>query len=179
MNLRYTNKKYMNYDNVNKTGDYWKEKIAPNLQTVMYFSSFEYYLKRMSGLPSGKWLEDSVNVMFLKIPYLLDTELFLSHYKKKCVSFITPPKPEDGVHRIIYQISPTLHVEASLWMWIEKNEVYSYVGVFACANKYADYMKFCNEVEKFKHIGDTENSGFGFSTSAASISSKGVGFGRE
>lgn len=164
----------MNYDNINLIHDYWKEKIIPYLSHNMNITSFEDYLNRFSYLPSGNWMHRFELISFLRVPFLINPVEFVKQYESKCVSFFSPSKPEEGVYRIIYQISNTLHVDAALWMWVEQKEVQAYVALFVCFNNDAEFLSFSESMEKFKLIGDTENiKTFGF---AGGVSENKPGF---
>lgn len=67
-------------------------------------------------------------------------------------------KPEDGLQRIIYQISPTLHVELCLWFWVENKELQQYGSVFAACNDESEFLRFVDDLyKKMRKTGDTED----------------------
>lgn len=153
----------MNYDHLNQIHEYWVNKIFPNLHHYMPLTSFEDYLKRMSFIPSGKWLSDMDSVKILRVPFVVDPSSFSEMYKKHCVAYGCPAKPEDGVHRIVYQISPTLHVEGAVWIWIESKQVQSYMSLLVCFKEEKELKTFLEHIGSIKRRGDTEdnpNKGF-------------------
>lgn len=155
----------MNYNHLNTTHEYWENELFPHLQHNFVVSSFDDYLKRFASLPSGKWLRDMESIKLLRIPFVVDPSQFLKTYKKNCVTYCTPTKVEDGVHRIIYQISPTLHIETALWMWIEKNVLNSYLSMFACFHNDLEIKKFFASIDSMKRTGDTDSAvSSGFAT---------------
>ena len=154
----------MNYNHLNKVYTYWRKNILPHLAHTFITSSFDDYLKRFSFLPSGKWIKDVENFKIHRIGFAIDPEEFAKKYKDCCVTYNTPIKPEDGIQRIIYQISPTLHVEMSLWVWIEHDNLYSYGSLFACYGDDTEFKHFVDDLfEKMSRTGNTEDkSNLGF-----------------
>ena len=154
----------MNYDDLNKIYMYWRKKIAPNLEHRLTVSSFDDYLKKFSFLPSGKWLKDFDSVKLTRNLFAVDPEKLAKKYKDCCVAYNAPSKPEDGVQRVIYQISPTLHMEAALWIWVEQEELNSYAGVFICYRNDEEYHEVMDELYKMRKEGKTDerrkNPGF-------------------
>ena len=148
----------MNYDNLNQVHDYWVEDIFPHLNHNMAISSFDDYLKRLSSLPSCKWLRDINSIKVLRAPFVVDPVKFATAYKKYCVAYACPAKPEDGMHRIIYQISPTLHLEGGLWIWVENKEIQSYLSMFVCFKDDKELIKFFTDVTPFRREGNTEEN---------------------
>lgn len=147
----------MNYDYLNKVHEYWITEIFPHLSHHLTLSSFDDYLKRMAFLPSGKWLRDYDAVKLVRIPFACNPSEFVLKLKKHCVSYCCPAKPEDGIHRIIYQISPTLHVEAALTIWVDKNDVQSFISMFACFHDEKELIKFLEKMYEIRRTGDTED----------------------
>lgn len=132
------------------------DEVFPNLTHHMAITSFDDYLKQMSFLPCCKWLGEIDLVKIIRVPFTLDPAEFTKQYKKHCVAYACPAKPEDGVHRIIYQISPTLHIEAALWIWIENKQLQSYLSMFVCFKDDKELMKFLKDVLPMRRTGDTE-----------------------
>lgn len=146
----------MNYDNLNKVYNYWHNEILPNLKHVFNSVSFEEYLKRFAWLPSGKWIKDGEMVKINRTGFAIDPVKFTKKYKYNCVGYFTPLKPEDGVQRIIYQITPTLHVELALWIWVEHDILNSYGSTLICYHNEKEYFEFVNELYKIRRTGNTE-----------------------
>ena len=149
----------MNYDQLNQVYDFWRKDILPNLSHKFTVDSFNEYLKRFSFLPSGKWLKDMEKVKLNRIGFAVDSKKFAKQYKDCCVAYNAPMKPEDGLQRIIYQISPTLHVESSLWIWIEKNELQQYTSLFAAYHDEEEFLVFVDDLyKKMRKEGNTEDA---------------------
>ena len=146
----------MNYDQLNKIELYWRKKLLPSLSHQYTTTSFDDYLRRFAFLPSGKWLRDLEVVRLARTFFPIDEEKFVKKYKDHCVTYNAPMKPEDGLQRVIYQISPTLHAEMAIWIWVEYDIVQSYGCIFACYNNEEEYHNFCNEIWKMRKEGDTE-----------------------
>lgn len=154
----------MNYDYLNKIHEHWINDIFPHLSHHMTVNSFDDYLKKISFLKCGKWLKDFDDVKLIRVPFTCDPAEFTSQLKDHCVAYCCPTKPEDGMHRIIYQISPTLHVEAALTMWVEREELQSFISMFICFQNEKELKKFLDKMYKIKRSGDTsdksDKSGF-------------------
>jgi hypothetical protein len=146
----------MNYDHLNKVHDYWVKDVFPHLSHHMAITSFDDYLKQMSLLPSGKWLKDFDGVKVLRVPFVVDPVEFIKAYKPNCVAYCCPSDPKDGIHRVIYQLSPKLHVEAAFWAWVEEEKVQSYISMFVCFNDDKELSKFFKQLESMKREGNTE-----------------------
>lgn len=147
----------MNYDNCNKIQEFWMKKIYPMLHHRFTVTSFDDYLRRFSFLPSGKWLQEMECVKLSKVSFAVNPEKFSKKYQGQCVTYNTPVKSEDGFQRVIYQITPTLHVEAGYWIWMEHDMVQSYVSLFVCYHNEGEYSDFINEIWKMRQEGDTED----------------------
>jgi hypothetical protein len=151
----------MNYDHVNKTYDYWT-KVRSSLTQRFQASTFDEYLKKFSFCKSGKWLRDMDSVKIARPPLALDPEGFLKLYSEKCVAFQPPNRPEDGMMRATFQISPTLHVEGVFLAWVENNTLQSYVAVAICHRDDAELFEFLKSVDHLKRKGNTEDRNTGF-----------------
>jgi hypothetical protein len=155
----------MNYDNQTKIHDYWWNKILPHFTHKFTAITFDDYLRRFSFLPSGKWLKEMESVRITRVYFQIDPEPFVKEYAKYCVTNNAPTKPEDGLQRVIYQLSPTLHFEASFWVWVEHEKVHAYASVLTCYHSEKEYRKFVDDLYKFKCEGNTEDKpekpGFG------------------
>lgn len=148
----------MNYNHLNKVYDYWRKELLPHLTHNFTITSFDDYLKRFSFLPSGKWLKDFEKIKLNRMVFVIDPKKFIKKYKHSCIAYNSPIKPEDGFQRIIYQISPTLHVEIALSIWIEHDNIHSYASVFACYHDEEEYLKFMDDLySKMKREGNTED----------------------
>lgn len=147
----------MNYDDLNKIYSYWHKKIAPNLEHKFTTSSFDDYLKKFSFLPSGRWLKDFDGVKLARNLFAIDLDKLVKKYKDCCVTHTSTIKPEDGVNRAIYQLSPTLHMEAAFFIWIEQEEISSYAGVFICYHNDEEYRGLLDELYKMRKEGNTDD----------------------
>lgn len=147
----------MNYDHLNQVYDYWRKDIFPHLEHHFHAVSFEDYLKRFAYLPSGKWIRDSETVKLSRVGFAIDPKKFVTKYKAHCVTYNAPAKPEEGVQRVIYQMSPTLHLEMAVWIWVEHDNLQAYSSVFICYNDRAEYTKFMDELYKIRRTGNTED----------------------
>ena len=154
----------MNYDHLNNVYEFWRKDMLPNLTHVFTVDSFNEYLKRFAFCPSGKWLLDMEKVKLNRIGFAVDCKKFVKEYKECCVAYNAPVKPEDGLQRIIYQISPTLHGEIAVWIWMENKELQQYGGIFACYHDEAEFLEFVDELYRnMRKKGNTEdvaNPGF-------------------
>ena len=154
----------MNFDHLNTVYDFWRKDILPNLSHNFTVDSFNEYLKRFAFLPSGKWLKEMDRVKLNRIGFAVDCKKFAKEYKDCCVAYNAPVKPEDGLQRIIYQISPTLHIEIAVWIWMENTELQQYGGIFACYHDETEFLAFVDELyRKMRKKGNTEdvaNPGF-------------------
>jgi hypothetical protein len=155
----------MNYEHLNEIYTYWRKELFPLLSHNFQINSFDDYLKRMSFLPSCKWLNDFEFVKIQRLGFAVDAKKFFKKYKDNCVTYIMPIKPEDGMQRIIYQFSPTLHAEAAIWIWMENDVVNSYVSMMLCFNDSKEYLELADQLWKIKKDGNTEDKQtVGFST---------------
>jgi hypothetical protein len=154
----------MNYDHLNNVYDFWRKDVLPSLSHNFNVDSFNDYLKRFAFLPSGKWLRDMEKVKLNRIGFAVDCKKLVKEFKEKCVAYNAPMKPEDGLQRIIYQISPTLHLEVAVWIWMENKEIQQYASVFACYHNEKEFLDFVDDLYKrMRKKGNTEdvtNPGF-------------------
>lgn len=146
----------MNYDNLNTIYKHWRKDIYPHLACHMTITSFDDYVKRFSFLSSGKWLRDWDCAKLSRLGFAVNLEKFVKKYKDHCVSFSAGGKPEEGIQRIVYQISPTLHVEATVWMWMENDILQSYASLIACYHKEDEFLHFFDAVYSIRKEGNTE-----------------------
>ena len=152
----------MNYDHVHMTYEFWETVLRPNVRQLIQLQTFDSYLKEFSLTKSGRWLRNAVNVKLLRPPLAVDPEQFLKEYKDKCVLFHPPGRPEDGMGRAIYQLSPTFHLEVSFWAWIETNKLHSYVSIFVCYTDEEELSEFLKKVKPMCRTGNTEDRNGGF-----------------
>ena len=92
-----------------------------------------------------------------RVPFAMIPEEFTKKYKSFSVTYNAPVKPEDGIQRAIYQISPTLHLEAAFWAWIENKVINAYVMVIVCYHDEIEYLNFVDELYKMRRVGNTED----------------------
>jgi hypothetical protein len=149
----------MNYDHLNKAYDYWMKDIRPYLVHNITIASFDDYLRKFSFLPSGKWIHDAEKIKLIRIGFAIDPKKFVKKYKDQCVTYNAPIRPEDGMQRVIYQFSPTFHLEMGLWIWIENNNLQSYGSFYACYHDESEFLKFSDEMYKLRREGNTEEKG--------------------
>ena len=147
----------MNYDHSNKVHVFWRENILPHLAHRFTVQSFDDYLKKFSFLPSGKWLKDFDNVNVARVVFAMDPEKLVRKYTKQCIAHNFPAKPEDGMQRVIYQLSPTLHMEVAIWVWVEHEELNSYAAAFICYHNNAEYLKVLDDMYEMRRTGNTED----------------------
>lgn len=95
-------------------------------------------------------------VKLLRTAFAVDPEKLCEMYKDNCVTYNCPVKAEDGIQRVIYQVSPTLHFEAALWIWVEHDVVNSYASVFVCYHEEEEYLKFLDVIWEMRREGNTE-----------------------
>jgi len=145
----------MNYDQFNTMQDYWVDKIYPNLQQHVVVESFNDYLKRTAFLPSFAWLRKFESVKVVRIASVVNSEKFTEKYTNNCVTFCAPSSAEGAFMTILYQITPELLVEASLSMWVERDEAHSYISLISCYSNDTDFEKFMKDVKLMRMKGDT------------------------
>lgn len=150
----------MNFDHINKVSDYVRENLMPHMRTLVPLPDFGNYLLRISECPSCKWMKNEIRI--LPINYFVDPEAFMKKYAKMCVSFSGTGAPQEGAFCIIYQITPTFHVLARLYHWVENNDVKAYL-MLACAYRdHKEYLEFFDGNKDLRCIGDTEEKQLGF-----------------
>lgn len=147
----------MNYDHTNQVHTYWRDKILPHLSHRFTVTSFDDYLKKMSFLPSGKWLKDFDGVNVGRAVFAMDPEKVVKKYAKYCIAHNFPSKIEDGIQRIIYQLSPTLHMEIAIWIWVEHDELQSYAAAFICYHNTSEYLDTLDDMYEMRRSGNTED----------------------
>ena len=154
----------MNYDHLNTVYEFFRKDVLPNLTHSFNVDSFNRYLNLFSFLPSGKWLRDIEKAKLSRIDFAVDCKKLVRELKDKCVAYNTPIKPEDGRQRIIYQISPTLHIEVTVWIWMEQKDYSNMPRVLAAYNDEQEFLRWVDDIYKrMRKRGNTEdvnNPGF-------------------
>lgn len=150
----------MNFDHVNKVSDYTRNLIMPNLTNRMPISDFGHYLSRMVDSPSCAWMKTDLRAY--PINYFVDPVAFTKKYAKKCIAFMGTMNPQDGSMNMVYQISPTFHVLARLYHWIEQDKVRAYLMLTCAFRDQDEYLKFFDENKTLRLTGDTEEKPLGF-----------------
>lgn len=147
----------MNYNHSNKTFDYYRKNIFPHLTHNFSATSFDDYLRKFSFVSSGKWLRDMEKVRVTRITLGLNPDDLVKKFKKQCVTYNSPAKPDEGYQRAIYQISPTLHFEMTMWIWIEHEDIQSYAFLIVCYSDEQEYTKFMDTIWELRREGNTED----------------------
>jgi len=163
----------MNFDHVNKISDYCRDQIMPHLSNRVQITDFGHYLTKLSEHSNFKWMRQELRAY--PLTYLVDPVLFVKKYSKKCVSYMGTASPQDGSMNIVYQISPTLHVLARLFQWIEHDAAKAYLTVTCAFRTHEEYLDFFDNNRDIRLTGNTEDERIaGFN---AQLPSNGVGLG--
>jgi hypothetical protein len=96
------------------------------------------------------------------INYFVNPVDFAKKYAKNCVTFTATANPQDGVMHLIYQISPTFHVLARLFHWVEHDEVRAYLMLTCAYQKHEDFLSFFDDNKSLRLVGNTEDRITGF-----------------
>jgi len=147
----------MNYDTCNDIFDYYRTDIFPHLTHVFSATSFDDYLRRFSFLPQGKWLREMEKVKVARVTLPLDPVQLVKKFKDRCVTYNSPSKPDEGYQKVIYQVSPTLHFEMTIWIWVEYEIVHSYSFLIACYHDEKEYSSFIDSIWDLRMKGNTED----------------------
>lgn len=150
----------MNFDHINRISDYTRTEIMPNLASRMHVTDFGDYLSKMCESPSCRWMRKKLRAY--PINYFVDPVAFTKKYAKKCIAFMGTMSPQDGSMNMVYQISPTLHILARLYHWIEQDKVRAYLMLTCAYRDQAEYLKFFDENKSLRLTGDTEEKSMGF-----------------
>ena len=145
----------MNYNHINEVNDHWEQNINAYLHNRFNVSSFSEYIKCISNLKTFNWVKDVDSFKMIVANTPVDIKKFVTQYEDKCITYYKPPKPEEGYFRIIYQISPTLHIETPCWIWSENDEVHSYLMFVSLYKHREEYDEFMSEIKKIRKEGDT------------------------
>lgn len=166
----------MNYDHANKIFDYYRKNIFPHFTHNFAATSFDDYLRKFSFISDGKWLRDMEKVKVTRIAVGLNPDKLVKKFKDQCITYNSPAKPDEGYQRAIYQVSPTLHFEMTMWIWIEHEEIQSYAFLIVCYNDEQEYNKFVDTIWELRREGNTEDkpNPYGF-TQPLGIKSPGFG----
>ena len=148
----------MNYNHLNKISEYVQTNLLPHFESRLTVQSFEDYLKRFSGIPRGRWMRDLDSLQISRTIFAVDPSALAEQYKPHCVAHLTPMKPDEGAHRVIYQMSPTLHFEMAVLLWVEHDVVNSFASVTACYKNMKEYLEFCSEIWKLRRTGNTADA---------------------
>lgn len=132
----------------------------PHLSSRLQVADFGNYLSKMVDAPSCKWMRHELRAY--PINYFVDPVAFAKKYAKKCIAFVGTASPQDGAMNIIYQISPTFHVLARLYHWIEQEQVRAYLMITCAYRDQADYLEFFDENKELRMKGNTEDRQAGF-----------------
>lgn len=152
----------MNYDHLHMTYDFWANDIRPLVQHRMQIPTFDAYLKEFSLTKSGKWLRMGTDIHIVRPPMALDPIAVGKKYEKNCVTFNAPSRPEEGMGRIIYQFSPTIHGEGWVFAWVENNTLNSYLTFLFCYNNEKEFTDLLTELQPLRRTGNTEERSTGF-----------------
>lgn len=150
----------MNFEHVNKIADYVRSKVMPYLKNTIQITDFGYYLTKMSETPSCRWMRKDIRVF--PVNYCVEPIRFLQKYEKRCVAFVGTPSPQEGVMNIVYQLSPTFHVLARFYHWIENDEVLAYLMLTCAYKEYNDFLEFYDDNISLRMVGNSEEKPLGF-----------------
>ena len=92
-----------------------------------------------------------------KAMFAIDPEKLVKKFVNQCVTYNSPSKPDEGLQRVIYQHSPTLHFEAAFWAWVEHEIVQSYASVIVCYGDEKEFDQFMEILWKMRREGNTED----------------------
>jgi len=146
----------MNYDNFNDVFNYYNKNIFPYVSHNFPAISFDDYIRRFSYLSCGKWIRDMETLKISRVVIGIDPKKLAKKFRHKCVTYNFTTKPEEGYQRIIYQYSPTLHFEMTIWIWPEHNKINSYGFLIVCYNDIVEYKKFIKTIWKMRLTGNTD-----------------------
>ncbi len=112
-------------------------------------------------------------VKVTRVTFGIQPEWLAKKFADNCITYNSPAKPEEGVQRVIYQYSPTLHFEAAYWLWVEHEEVQSYASIFVCFHEKDEFNKLIDLLWKNRTEGNTEDKPLptGFNLTAAGFGS--------
>lgn len=158
----------MNFDHVNKVSDFDRTELFPYWSNKLSVADFGQYLARMAETKSGRWMAYELRIM--PITYFIDPVKFSKKYAKKCITFTGTSNPQDGAFNVIYQISPTLHVLARLFQWVEQEEIRAYYTLMTAHKYFEEYMAFFDENKLLRLEGNTEERIVGFTDKSMPLS---------
>jgi len=150
----------MNFDHVNQVSDYCRNQILPHLTSRINVNDFGNYLGKISEVQSCRWMRQELRAF--PINYFVNPVAFTKKYAKKCVAFTGTGNPQEGALNIIYQISPSFHVLARLYHWVEHSEVRAYLMLTCAYRDHDDYLAFFDENRSLRLVGNTEERMAGF-----------------
>lgn len=134
----------------------------------MLVADFGAYLSRVSEAPSCRWIRSELKVF--PINYFFNPVEFVKKYEKKCIMFSPIPNPQEGAIMMVYQISPTLHIGARLFHWIEQDKVWAYLTVACAYRNHEEYLTFFDENKTLRMTGNTEERTTGFNPGGLQLS---------
>lgn len=111
-------------------------------------------------------------IKITRVMFPIDPEKLVKEFAKQCVTYNSPLKPDEGMQRVIYQHSPTLHFEAAFWAWVEHEIVQSYASLIVCYNDEREFDNFLEIMWKMRREGNTEDKPL-----PTGFNPTGVGFG--
>ena len=150
----------MNFDHANKVSDYFRENIWPHMTNHFPALDFSNYLSKLAELSACKWMQTEMKAF--PVNYFMDPHKFVKKYEKNCVTFLGTTDARDGSMQIIYQISPTFHVLARLFHWMEQEEVKSYLMLTVAFRDMKEFSEFFDENKDLRLTGNTEDRVTGF-----------------
>jgi hypothetical protein len=150
----------MNFDHVNKISDYCHEQLMPHITIRIPVVDFGVYISKMVDTPSCRWMRHELRAF--PINYFVDPVQFVKKYSKKCVSMIGTTNPQDGAFNLIYQISPTLHILARIYHWMEQEKVRAYLMLTCAFRDQEEFNAFFEDNIPLRMIGNTEDKPTGF-----------------
>lgn len=150
----------MNFDHINRISDYTRTEIMPNLASRMHVTDFGDYLSKMCESPSCRWMRRKLRAY--PVNYCVDPVGFTKKYASKCIAFTGTLNPQDGAMNVIYQISPTLHVLARLFHWVEHEKVRAYLMLTCAYESQDEFLAFFDDNTSLRLTGNTEERAAGF-----------------
>lgn len=152
----------MNFDHVNKLSDYWRDELMPHVKNCIPVIDFGHYLSKMVEMPNCRWMRTEMHA--LPINYFVDPSKFAKKHIESCVSITGTPSPEDGAFNIVYQISPTLHVLARLYHWVDEadDKVQAYLMLTCAFRNPEEFLRFFDDNKPLRMTGNTQQRPVGF-----------------
>jgi hypothetical protein len=152
----------MNYDQVNKLSDYILDEVIPLLHITHSYTGFGEYVDSFRRTKSGRWMKKYSIIPLFPATYCVNTVEFLTRFNKQMVCFYGNERPEDGMLGLIFQFTPTLHMNGKLYIWFEHEKVNSYIAPQILFDDIKEYLKFVNDNKDLKMLGNTQDRDLGF-----------------